>query len=175
MLVDDGVGGKLRVKRRGEDAALADEHGVAGILGKDFDSRAGGLDDGRAYENHFDGFLAELRRRTEDVARELAAVAIARDGDVEQAKRRLRWMVNLACEKNRAGARAEERAAIGGKFLERIEEALFCEDLEVRAAFAAGKNYAIEVVHILRATDVGVFDAEAVEHLGVGLEITLDG
>lgn len=58
MRVDGGVRGELRVERGGEDAALADEDGMAGILGEDFDGRAGGFDDGRTYENHFDGLLA---------------------------------------------------------------------------------------------------------------------
>jgi hypothetical protein len=174
MLVDGGVGRKLGVKRGGENAALAHEHGVAGIFCEDFDFGADRLDDGRADENHLERLRAEFRGRREDVARKLAAVAIAQHRNIENPERGLRRPVYAPSEENRAGTGAEERAAVRGKFSQGEEEAFLGDGLEMRAALAAGKNHSIEVCEITWGADEGMRDAKTSEHFGVGFEVTLD-
>jgi hypothetical protein len=47
--------------------------------------------------------------------------------------------------------------------------------LELRGAFAAGKDQAITAMEIGDSADFDGFRAEFLEHFGVGLEVTLDG
>ena len=77
-----------------------------------------------------------------NVAGELAAVAVAQDGDVEKRERFLRGAVNFAGEQNRSSAGAEKRAAVGGELLQRVEEAFFGHHFQVRGAFAARQDHA---------------------------------
>src|SRR5215471_7105689 len=84
MLVDGGVVGQLRVKGGRENAALLYQHGMAGVFGEDLDAAADGLDHGRADKNHLERWIfAQLRWGEVHVARELAAVAVAQDRNVE--------------------------------------------------------------------------------------------
>ena len=84
MLVDSRVRCKLGVKGGGKNATLLDQHGMTRILCKDFNTPSNRFDDRRAYENHLQRFLAKFRRPGVDVACELAAVAVAQNGNVDK-------------------------------------------------------------------------------------------
>jgi len=58
---------------------------------------------------------------------------------------------------------------------QRVEEALFLHDFQMRGAFAAGQDDSGKAGEASGGADVGVGDAETVEHRGVGFEVTLDG
>ena len=160
--MDSGVVRQFRVEGGGQHLALADEHGVAGVFNENFDILANRFDDRGADENHLERILAQLCGGGVNVAGELAAVAIAQDGDVEQGERILRRAVDFFGEKDCAGAGAEERAAVCGEFLERVEEAFFLHYFQVRGAFAAGEDYAFDAGEIFRPADEGMLGAEAI-------------
>ncbi len=110
-----------------------------------------------------------------NVARELAAVAIAENGDIEQAERILRRAVNLFGEKDCAGAGAEKCAAACREFLQRVEKAFFFHHFQMRGAFSAGEDYAFDAGEIFGAADEGVLGVQAIEDFRVGVVIALDG
>ena len=85
-----------------------------------------------------------------NVARELAAVAVAEYGCSSKPERILRGAVNFAGEENCSGAGAEKCAAVCGEFLEALEEAFFRHHFQVRGAFAAGEDYAGDALRDLR-------------------------
>src|SRR5580693_7659697 len=103
MLVNGCVGGQFRVKCGSQYPALPDKHGMSGILGQNLDALANRLDDRRTDEDHLEWLLPELGRRDVNIARELAAIAVAQHGNVDQTKGGLRRAVNLAGEKDCAG------------------------------------------------------------------------
>src|SRR5580700_11773289 len=60
IFVDSRIIGQFRVKRGGQDFAFADEDGMAGIFGEDFDGFADRFDDWGTDENHFERSFAQL-------------------------------------------------------------------------------------------------------------------
>ena len=108
-----------------------------------------------------------------NVARELAAVPVAQDRNVEQPERSLRGAVHLARQQNRARARAEKRAAVGSELFQRVEEALLGENLQMCAALAARKNDAVQSGKVPRQPHERVLGAEPLQHPGVRLVVSL--
>lgn len=175
MLVDGGVGGEFGMEGGREDFAVFDESGLAIKFCEDGDARSDFFDDGAANEDHFERIFFERARTEEDVAGELAPVAVAKDGHVEEFEGILGRIFHFRGQKNRAGAGAENSVAVRGEFADGVVETLFLEELELRGAFAAGENKAVAAVEIRDGADFDGGGTERVEHGGVGLEITLDG
>jgi hypothetical protein len=175
IFVNCGVVGQFGMKRGRKDAALADKNRMTGIFGENFDVRADSFDDGSADEDHFQRLGMQLGFSHMDVAGKLAAVAVAKNRGVEERERGLRGAVNFFCEENCASAGAEERAFLRGKLFQGVEEAFCGHHFQVRGAFAAGEDDAVESLQVLRRADEGVVNADALKHLGVGFVITLDG
>ena len=61
------------------------------------------------------------------------------------------------------------------KSFERVEEAFLGHHLQLRAALAARKNYAVNIREVFGTPDVRMRDAQAVERRGVSLVVTLNG
>lgn len=175
MLVDGGVGGEFGVEGGGEDFALFHERGLAFMFGENCDARSDFFDDGAANENHFERIFLERAGAEEYVAGELAAVAIAQNGHVQEFKRILRRIFDVGGKENGSRAGAKNGAALGRESADCVVEALFLEELELRGAFAAGEDEAIAAIEIGDGTDFHGVGAELVKHGGVGLEVTLDG
>jgi len=174
MLVDGGVGGEFGVESGGEDVAVLDEDGFALMLCKDGDAGANFFEDGAADEDHFERIFFERAGAEEDVARELAAVAVAKNGDVEEFQGILSGIVDVRSEKNRAGTSAED-GVLFGEFADGGVETFFLEELELRGAFAAGEDEAVATLEVGDGADFDGVGAELMEHGGVGCEVALNG
>jgi hypothetical protein len=175
MFVNGGIAGKFGMERGGEDFAFLDESGLALMLGEDGDIGGDFFDDGATNEDHFEWLLLEQAGTEEDVAGELAAVAIAKDGHIQKLEGILRGIFHVGGQENSAGASTEDGVAVGGKFADGVVEAFFLEELKLRGAFAAGQDEAAAAMEIGDSADFDGVRAELVEHGGMGLEVTLDG
>jgi hypothetical protein len=175
MFVNGGVAGEFGMEGGGEDFAFLDESGLAPKLGEDGDVGGDFFNDRAANENHFEWLLLERAGTEEDVAGELAAVAIAKNGHIQELEGILRGIFHLGGQENGSGAGAEDGVAVGGKVADGVVEAFFLEELELRGAFAAREDEAIAAIEVDDCADFDGVDAELVEHGGVGLEISLDG
>ncbi len=166
MLVDRGIGGQFRMKCGSKNAPLLDEHRVPGIFREDFNALADRFDDRRANENHLERFFMKFGRAGVDIAGQLPSVAIAQDRYIDESERILLRPVNFAREQNRSRASPEESAAIRGKFLQRVEQAFFFHDFQVRGAFTAWKNHASNPIgggKVLRAANEEMLHPKAAE------------
>ncbi len=173
--MDGGVGGEFGVEGGGEDVILLDEGGRAFVLGEDGDVGSDFFDDGAANENHFEWFFLQGGVAEENVAGELAAVAVAKDGHVEELERILRGIFDVVGEEDGSGTGAKDSAAFAGVIADGVVETFFLEELELRGAFAAGENEAVAAVEIGDGADFDGLCAEFVKHGGVGVEVALDG
>ena len=97
------------------DAALADEHGVILVPGQHLDGRADGLHPRGPDEHAVERLVEALDVEIGLEAVELAAVAVALDGDVEGTEAALvgAAVVDLRGQQDHPGARAEHRHAVG--------------------------------------------------------------
>ena len=163
------------MERGGHDVALLHERGLVGEFGEDIDAFADALEDGSADKNHLERFVVQSGFAGDDVAVDLAAVAVAEDSHVEQAERILLWIFYVGSEQDRAGAGAEDGSLIRDEFADGFVEAFFLEELELRGAFAAGEDEAVAAREIGGRADFDGVGAEIGEHPGVGGEVTLDG
>jgi hypothetical protein len=172
--MDGGVGGEFGMECGGHHVAFLDERGLVGEFGKDLDAFADALENWGADENHFERFVVESCFAGDDVAVDLAAVAVAEDGQVEEAEGILFWIFYLGGEQDCAGAGAENWAIVGGEFADGVVEAFFLEELELGGAFAAGEDEAVAALQVGGGADLDGFGAQIGEHSGVGCEVTLD-
>src|SRR5579863_4734818 len=106
--------GELRMESRGEDASLPDQRWLARIFGEDFDASADLIDDRPADEYHFHRLRLQLCRTEKDVAGQLSAVSIAKNGHVEKAERVLRRVLHRGGKKDRTRTGAENRMSVRG-------------------------------------------------------------
>ena len=173
--MNGGVGAEFGMEGSGEEIFFLDERGFARIFSEDVDAGADALNDGSADEDHFHRFILEFGRAKENVAGELAAVGVAKDGHVEKAERSLRGIFDFCSEENGSGAGAEDGAAGAGEIANRVEEAFFLEELQLRGAFAAGEDEAIALSELRGRAHFDGFGAELMKHGGVGGEVALDG
>src|SRR6185312_16451793 len=97
------------MERRRHDLSLAYQNGMAVAFGQDLYILSDLFDAWSANKDHLQGVSAELRRRSQDRAINLAAVGIALHRDVERADTHLRWIGHLLGEQDRACAGAERR------------------------------------------------------------------
>jgi len=172
--VNGGVGGQFGVESGSEDVAALHEDRFALMFRQDGHSPADFFDDRTADEHHFERFCGERAGFEEDVACELAAVAVAKDGHVQELERILGGVFDLSGQKNGTGAGAEDGVACGGKFADGAVEAFLLEELELGGGFASGKDKAVATIEITDGADFDGRGAEFAEAGGVGGEITLD-
>jgi len=173
--MDGSVRGEFGVEGGGEDVIFLDEGGLAFVLGEDGDVGSNFFDDRAANENHFERIFLQSGAAEENVAGELAAIPVAKDGHVEELERVLRRILDLVGEEDRSGTGAKDSAAFAGKIANGVVETFFLEELELRGAFAAGENQAIAAVKIGNGADFDGLRTEFLEHGGVSLEVTLNG
>ena len=173
--MDEGMRGKFGVKGGSEDVTVLDEDGLALVFGEDGDSLSDFFDDGAANENHFERLFGERASAEEDVAGELAAVAVAENGHIEELERILRRIFDVRGKKNRTGTGAENGVALGGELANGFVEAFFPEELELGGGFAAGENEAIAGLDIGDGANFNGRRSEFAEAGGVRGEVTLDG
>lgn len=172
--MDRWIAGKFGMERSREDAAVLDEHGLTLVFSKNGNSLPNLFDDWTADEDHFEGFLGESAWAEKDVAGELAAVAVAKNGDVEKLERSLFGILDARGEKNRAGTGAEDGVLLG-EFSDGVVKALFLEELQLRGGFAARENEAIAGREVGDGADFDGVGAEFAKTSGVGFEVALDG
>jgi hypothetical protein len=175
MFVDCGVAGEFGMKGSGEDVVPLHERGIAVVFCEDFNSRRDLFDDRAADENHFQWVLLECGGTEENVAGELAAVGVAKDGHVEELEGILRRIFHFCREKDGAGAGAEDGTALVGEFADGVVEAFFLEELELRGAFATREDEAVATPEVGDGANFDGFGAEFVKPGGVGGEVSLDG
>src|SRR2546421_5199605 len=162
-LVHARVVGQLRVERRDEQAALAEEHRLAVELGQHLDLRTA-LDDARRADEHPAQrplLAGELKIRLE--ARDLAAVRVAGDLDVEETE-------VLAVEQDHPGTGSEHRP---GESADRVLEPVEPDEAHDRGRLAAGDHEPVELLELLRLAHLDRFRAEVPEHGRVLAEVAL--
>ena len=157
----------------GHDVAFLHEGGLVGVFGEDFDTFADTLENWGANENHFERFVVQSCFAGDDVAVNLAAVAVAKNCHVEQAERILLRIFYVGGEEDGAGAGSKNGALCRYKFADGFVEAFFLEELELRGAFTAGKDQAVAAFEIGNRAHFNRFSAEIGEHFCVGREVTL--
>ena len=167
------IGSEFGMECGGHHVAFLHQRWLAGEFGQDFDAFPDALENWGADENHFQRFIVESCFAGDDVAVDLAAVAVAQDGHVEQAERILRGIFHVGGEEDRAGARAKDRAIVGGEFVDGFVEAFFLKELELRGAFAAGEDEAVAAREIGGRADFDGVGAEIGEHPSMRRKITL--
>ena len=172
--MNGGVGGQFGVESGSQDVAVLHEDRFALMFRQDACSPADFFDDRAANENHFERFAGELAGFEEDVARELPAITVAKDGHVQKLERILGRVFDLGGQENGTGAGAEDGVAGGRKFADGAVEAFFLEELKLGGGFASGKDKAVAAVEIGDGADFDRRSAEFAEAGGVGGEVTLN-
>ena len=147
--------------------------GLPAYFGEDFDAFADALDDRGADENHFERLVVQRGLPGDDVAVHLAAVAVAQDGHVEQAERILLRIFYSEASRIAPAQVPKTGAVSAANLRDRFVEAFFLQKLELRGAFAAGKDQAVAAFEVGGCADFHGVDAEVGEHSRVGGEVTL--
>ncbi len=150
------------------------ESGLAGMLSENGDAWANTFNDGAADEHHFERICFQGAGAEENIAGELAAVTVAENGHIEKAERGLRGIIDMSGEQDCAGTGAENGVAVVSKFANGVVEAFFLEKLELRGAFATGKDQAVAGFKIVDGADLDGVRAEGLQSGGVSFEVTLD-
>ena len=169
-----GVAGELGVEGGGKDVTLLDERGLALMLGEDSDAGGDFFDDRAANEYHFEWIFLEGAGTEEDVAGELAAVAIAKNGHVEEFEGILRGIFHARGKEDGASTSSKDGVALGGEPANGVVEFFFLEELELGCAFAAREDEAVAALEVGDGADLDGVRTELVQHGGVGIEITLN-
>src|SRR5579863_1589197 len=110
------VGRKFGMERGGHHVAFLHQSWLVGKFGENLDAFADALENWSTNENHFKRFVVQRRFAGDDVAVDLATVAVAENGHVEQAQRILLWIFYVGCEQDRAGAGAKNWMLVRGEF-----------------------------------------------------------
>jgi hypothetical protein len=172
--VNRGIVGELGMKGGGKKIVFLDECRLAGMAGEHVDPGANAFDDRATDENHFERIFFQSARAEENIAGDLAAVAVAEDGHIEKTERRLRRIVDMSGEENSAGASTEDGVADVGEFADGVVQTFLAEELELRGGFAAGKNQAVAGFEVVDDADLDGVGAEGLQSGGVGFEVTLN-
>jgi hypothetical protein len=175
VFVDGGVAREFGMKCGGEEILVLNEDGLARIFGENIESGAGTFDDGAADENHFERVGLQFGRAEENVAGDLAAVGVAKNGHVHEAKRGLGGIFDFGGEKNCASTCTENGAAGVCEIANCVVEAFFLEELKLRGAFAARKDETIALFEVGDSANFERFRGELAQARRVGLEVTLNG
>jgi hypothetical protein len=174
VLVNGGIIGKFGMEGGGEKIVFLDQRRLAGMASEYRDARTDAFDNGTADENHFERIFFQGAGAKENIAGELAAVAVSEDGHVEKAERGLRGIVNMSGKENCAGTSAENGVTGVGEFADGVVQAFFAEELKLRGGFAAGKDQAVAGFQIVDCADLDGVGAEGLQSGGVGFEVTLN-
>ena len=175
MLVDGGVVSEFGVEGGGEEMVFLDESGGAIEFGEDGNIGGYGFDNGTANENHFERIFFQGGGAEENIAGELAAVGVAKDGHVQQGERGLDGVFDVRGEKDGTGAGAENGSALGGELTDGVEQAFFLEELKLRGALAAREDEGIGFAKIGDGANLEGWHTESVESSGVCGEVALNG
>jgi hypothetical protein len=124
--------------------------------------------------NHLERAAGELRVAGLDGGVDLAAVGVAFDGGVQDAKALLRRVRDFGGEEDASGAGAE--GGLGAdEVLEGGEEAVAFQKSEEGGGFAAGDDEAVDGGELFGFADQDGVGSGFAEGLGVGVVIALDG
>src|SRR5260221_840434 len=173
MAVDGGVVGEFRMKRRGEHVSLLHQRRFPFVTGEHFNALPHFLNDWPADENHLQRLFLQRAWAEKDVACQLAAVAVAQDCHVQQAQRFLRRIVHLRSQQNSTGARAENSSALPGKLSNRVKQAVFLQELQLRGRFSAGQNNAVAPFQICNGAHLYRLCAQRLQHRRMRRKIAL--
>ena len=130
----------------GHDAALADEHGIISCLASTSTAGPTDLDPRRPDEHAVERLVEAVDVEVGLEAVELAAVAVAPDGDVEGAEAALVGpaVEHLGGQQDHPGARAEHRHAVGRPGLDLVEQPARRQQVGHRRALAAGHDERVD-------------------------------
>ncbi len=173
-LVDAAVLGELGVEGGGEDLALADQGWVAVAAGEDFNAGSNGDDARCADEDHFKRTAGESCFGGDDCGINLAAVGVALDGCVEEAKRALGGGEDFAGEQDSTGAGAED-GLDGAELPQLFKETVLLEKAEHGGGFAAGQHQSVDGGEFAGLADLDWLRAGFCERLRVAGVVALDG
>src|SRR5262245_2463105 len=162
-LVHARVVGQLRVKRRHQDAALAQQHGLAVELGKHVDVRSHLRDPRRADEDASQRPLVTVEVEVGLEARHLAAIGVARDLEVDHTE-----VVAVEQDHPRTGAEDGPR-----KPPDRILESVQPDEPHDRGRLSARDDQAVEPVELLRLAHFDRLRAKPAQHRRVLAEVPL--
>jgi len=101
----------------------------------------------------------------------LTAVAVAKNGHVEELEGILFGIFDFVGEEDGAGTGAEDGAIVLGELADRVVETFFFEELELGGGFAAWKDEAVAASEVGDGADFDGVGAELVEDFGVGVEV----
>src|SRR5437870_4704397 len=162
-LVDAGVVRQLRVERGDDEAPLAQQHRLAVELREHLDLRPDLADARRADEDAAEGLIVAGEREIGLEARDLAAVGVPVDLDVDGAE-------VLPVEHDHPRAGAEQGA---GELAHRLVEPVKAHQADERRRLASWNHKAVEALHFLRLPNLDRFRAEAPQHRRVLAEVSL--
>jgi len=174
VLVDRWIGREFRVKCSRENTAILDQDGSPLVFSENCNSLSNFLDDRAADEDHLERLFGERARAEEHIASELAAIAIAENGHVEEVEGILRGILDLRGEKNRARACAED-GVVFREFAYGVVQTLFLEKLQLRGGLTTRKDETIAAIQVSNGTDLYGLGAEFAKPGSVSFEVTLDG
>jgi hypothetical protein len=168
------VGRELWVKRRREQMALPDEDRRTIAAGQDFNAGAGFYDLRGANEDHLERATGEGGFGGQNGRIDLAAVGVALEGCVEQAKRALGRVDDIAREQDCSGAGAE-RGLLLAELLKGLKEAELLEEAEYCGRFAAGQDQPVQASELIGLSNFAWLGAGFGEGVSVSGVIALDG
>src|SRR5665213_2630268 len=166
------------MERGNQVTALLHKHRTSMITGEHMNTRAGAANDGGADEDGFDvAFAGALLKfgiglNPRHPAVELAAIAIALDGHIDNAETFLRRVLHLRREEDGSGAGTEHRLALR-EFQQRLPEVHVIQELEHGGALAARNNQAVNRVQFPGRADLHGVGAGALKGLFMRFKIAL--
>src|SRR5512132_389995 len=174
VVVEPGLTHELWVEGCHNEVVLLQDDGPVLEGSEHLDCIAHALDPGRADEHAAHPMLdpADVEVGFERV--HLAAVGVAANGDVHQREERVA-AVDLACEDDHAGARAEDRHAGTRPLTDRLDQPVGASELADRRRLAAGERETVDLGDLLGRAHLDRGRAELGERCDVLPEVALEG
>ena len=172
--VNTPVVGQLGVKCGSEDMALTNQDGRSVATGQNLNSGASFDDLWGADKDHFQGTARKFGFFGEDGGVDLAAIGVALECCIQQAKRALRRIQDIASKQDRPGAGAKD-GLFKAELLEDLEEALLFKEVKDSCGFAAGQNEAVQAAELVGLADLDGLSPGIGEGVSVRSVVALDG
>lgn len=167
------VWGKLGMKGRGHDVALADQGRVPLAEGESLDLWPDLHNTRRANKNHLQRSAGERSFARFNTGIDLAAIGIALDDCVEHSQAALRRIADLAGQQDTAGAGSEDRFPCA-ELAQGLEEMPLIEELEHGCGFAARQDKGVDSAQLFGIANLAGLGSCLGEGEGMGSIIALD-
>ncbi len=173
MFMHGGVVCQLRMERRRHDVVALHQRRLSRVFRENLHARPGPLNDRAANENHFQRLVLQFCWAANHVAGDLPPVGIPQHGHVQQFQGILPRVLHFGSEQDSSCARPEDHSTLLREFPDRVRQALFPQELQLRRALAARQNQTVAAIEMSGSAHFRRFRPQPRQHRRVRLKISL--